>query len=146
MIRDVHLGSGSWFITHPGSGGLKGTGSQIPDTDPRHCRNLREWNRIPFSLWFFVGKSCQKSNILLIFSPNAFFNWSWKFKYSLSPVAKGSFFCYTNISHICFWKLIPCPDNQKKERIVEAWTVKYSLMLRRWKEELTEKVLWVNKS
>ncbi len=29
MIRVVHPGSGSWFFTHPGSRGTKGTGSRI---------------------------------------------------------------------------------------------------------------------
>jgi hypothetical protein len=37
-MRDVHPGSGSWFVTHLGSRiqRSKSTGSWIPDPDPQH--------------------------------------------------------------------------------------------------------------
>ena len=36
MFRNVHPRSRSWFFTHPGSRGQKGTGSRISDLDPQH--------------------------------------------------------------------------------------------------------------
>ncbi len=54
MIRVVHPGSGirSWFFTHPGSRGQKGTGSRIPDPDPQHCPYLTQ-----------KKKSCSLQNV-----------------------------------------------------------------------------------
>ncbi len=34
-LFNVHPGAGSWFLTHPGSRGQKGTGSRIQNTGPR---------------------------------------------------------------------------------------------------------------
>ncbi len=45
MIRVVHPGSRILMLTvsHPGSRGQKGTQSRIPDPNPQHCENGKNY-------------------------------------------------------------------------------------------------------
>ncbi len=52
MIRDVHPGSWTWFLTHPGSRIQGSKRHRIPDQDPQHC-----------SMYTLVMHSCIIFNI-----------------------------------------------------------------------------------
>ncbi len=61
MIRNVHPGSGSWFFTHPGSRGIKGTGSWIPGPVPQHWLSCLI-KKMPEAYTLFCCRSSFNSN------------------------------------------------------------------------------------
>ncbi len=70
MIRVVLPGSGSWFFTHPGSWGQKGTGTRIRIRNTVFFKNIRQLSRLLlrnhesysytiFTLWYLYFHSGQ---------------------------------------------------------------------------------------